>query len=175
MKKIFIFSTYLMIIFTFISCKKGYTFLNANNMFSIPLKDPNSAIGRVVRSGQNKSFLLTANTMKASIDYSEGFVYIVDSYMNRVLKFNLSGKLILVIYNEKIQNTTFYELPEQAPTAPLPNSVIKAKYDINSPGVIASDSEGNIYVETYTPGTETKPAFHYILKFLLYLKMILLK
>jgi len=165
MKKIFIFSTFLMFILTFPSCKKGYTFLSANNLFSIPLKDPNAAIGRVVRSGQNKSFLFAANTMKASIDYSEGYVYIVDSYMNRILKFNQTGKLVLIIYNEKIQNTTFYELPEQAPTTPPDGSVIKAKYDINSPGVIAADTEGNIYVETYTPGTETKPAFHYILKF----------
>lgn len=165
MKKIFLFIHLLLLSISLFSCKKGYTLLSANSMFSISLKDPHSAVGRITRAGQNKNYFFSSNTMKFTVDFSDGYIYMVDSFMNRILKYDNNGKLQLIIYNDKLQNTTFYELAEQAPTTPLPSSVIQSKYEFNSPGVIAADSEGSIYVETFTAGTDTKPAFHYILKF----------
>ncbi len=163
MKKI----TIILIIFSFAifnACKKKYTFLNAKVLNKIPLKNTYKAIGNFYSSGTGRKYTFAPNAIKSCFDFNNNKLFVADGHSNRILKFE-NNKLSLIIYTKEKQNKSFYKTPESAPETKLKSQPVISQYEIISPGVIISDSAGNIYVETDKKSAKNELPFHYILKF----------
>ncbi len=158
----------IMIIFYFIicnACKKKYTYLNAKVLAKISLKDPLKAIGNLYSKTRQKRYSFAPNTVKACFDYNDNKLLVADGHTNRVLKFSNTSNLALLIYSKEKFNNSFYKNPQVAPKTKVPGHVKVVKHEIVAPGVIISDADGNIYIETNKSGNANALPYHYILKF----------
>ncbi len=143
-KFIIIVSIILILIFAgliiFSSCFKKAKPIKLKNSFSVSLGYDINEIGNFFESNR-----MSADSL--FIHYNEGFYYFSDPINKKIMKITKSGVPILIIFN-KTNNPHIKPTITSDQTSDESLSFVKLykDYPLNSPGIIATDIDKNIYL-----------------------------